>query len=122
LLFAKIKIAFEIQKFCYTTKSEECPHAFQDYFDENAVLTVTTRNKTTIAPACVPKTKFGKLSLNYRCLKEWCTIPNEYKTIANFSNFKKIMFTYNLNLQIQKNTEKIVDCDFSCIDEVISRL
>jgi len=26
LLFAKI--AFEIQKFCNTTKSEQCPHAF----------------------------------------------------------------------------------------------
>jgi len=121
-LFAKLKVSFELRKFCFNFFLSDSPVYFHNYINPNDCLTTTTRSGSFISPSSTPKTKFGKTSIKYRCLKKWCTTPSEFKTYDLFESFKNNLFNYMVKLQIEAFLIKTIGCDLSCIDNVCSQI
>ena len=104
-LNAKYLFRYELAKFCFKSKNDECPANLNQYLVTNSPITRTTRRKSYSAPNIVNKTKWGEKSTRTVASQVWLDLPETVTSSPNFNVFKTKVFNHFLTIQREEAVE-----------------
>jgi hypothetical protein len=121
-LNCKFRIQFEQLKFSFKIVNGNCPEIFKNYLDVTPIPIRSTRSGTRFSNSISSNSSWGKRSFRFQALETWINLPLPLKNISSYALFKKQVYDYLLDLQLEglgvPETTNI--CNLSCIDSVLN--
>jgi hypothetical protein len=126
----KFRHQYELYKLCFLCYRRSVPVYFHNYLISVSNFSLITRSRGYSDEPFSTLSSFGKNSVKFQASHLWNNLilnppSNDFNLEMSFANFKSLIYAHLLQSQklyFSINNDEHVNCDFSCIEAVISHI
>jgi hypothetical protein len=129
-LFPKFRHQYELYKLCFLCNRRSVPVYFYNYLISVPTSCLITRSRGYSDEPFATSQSFGKNSVKFQASQLWNNLIlnppiADFNLEVSLANFKSLVHAHLLQAQklhFSSNNDEHVNCDFSCIEAVVSNI